>query len=226
MSFESGIPERHHSTHTNGVDKQPVTAFQVSRDRLSKATSAESDEPAIAKAPTLMIDQPAEHAGETCHIPEMHIHYIQGVVQGNQAFIITNLLMRESIVIQQPQMVWTIGRNRDAAIPLQDRAMSRRHAVLLHVPSVGFQLIDLNSMNGSYINGKRIRHRSFLHDGDRLRLGSTDFIFFFSRQRRLAEALHPEVLARLTSEKSYSPRDKHVDYLELKDPEVFFQAPK
>lgn len=119
-------------------------------------------------------------------------------------------------------MVWTIGRNREAAIPLQDRAMSRRHAVLLFIPQAGFQLVDLNSMNGSFVNGKRICHRCFLRDGDRLRLGSTDLTFFTSRHTRSVGALHEEILARINNDKSYSPQNSYMDYVELEEPEILF----
>jgi FHA domain len=82
--------------------------------------------------------------------------YVQGVIRGQQAYIITNLCDRTSSTLFQPQMTWSIGRNRDAAIPLRDRMLSRHHSVLMYVRNSGFHLLDLNSMNGSYINGERL----------------------------------------------------------------------
>lgn len=183
---------------------------------------AEGDDASFAKVATLMMDLPASEpevvSTETLSEP---LKYIQGVVQGKQAFIITNL-PDESQTLAQPQMVWTIGRNREAAIPLRDRAMSRRHAVILYIQSVGFQLIDLNSMNGSFVNGDRIQQRHVLKDGDRIRVGSINFTFYVSHRSRALDPIHPEVLARFNMSE---PRSKtFIDYAELEDPEVLFKS--
>jgi hypothetical protein len=183
---------------------------------------SDSDDAAIARAQTLMIDlgtgeesvAAPETAGET-------LRYVQGIVQGQRAYIITNLLGRSELLIQ-PQMVWTIGRNREAAIPLKDRAMSRRHAVLLYVAGIGFQMIDLNSMNGSFINGERIRQRQVLKDGDRVRLGGINFTFFISCQTRALDATHPEVLTRFNESGSYSA--DFIDYAALEDPDILIKS--
>mgnify|MGYP000426788951 CR=1 FL=1 len=128
------------------------------------------------EAQTLMIDLEqtpgGQNSGSLGMSTEMPLkHYIQGVVQGQQSYLITNLL-GGSITLLQPQMVWTVGRNRGAALPLRDRLLSRRHAVIMFVLQEGFNLVDLNSMNGSFLNGNRIRQWQLLKDGDRIRLGS------------------------------------------------------
>ncbi len=185
---------------------------------------ADGDDASFAKAATLMMDLPAGNPETvTAEAPSEPLKYIQGVVQGKQAFIITNL-PDESQTLAQPQMVWTIGRNREAAIPLKDRAMSRRHAVLLYKQTVGFQLIDLNSMNGSFVNGERIQQRCVLKDGDRIRIGSINAIFYVSHRSRALDPIHPEVLARFNTNESRSA--SFIDYAELEDPEVLFKTRK
>jgi len=158
---------------------------------------ADGEDSALSRAPTLLINNmlPSQSEATVLEEPKGLSKYVQGVVQGQQAYIITNLF-GESQILYQPQMVWTIGRNRDAALPLQDRSMSRRHAVLLYVQDVGFQLIDLNSMNGSFVNGERIQQRQPLQDGDRIRIGCIHFRFFVTNAVRSLEPIHPEVLAR------------------------------
>ena len=179
-------------------------------------------EEASARAQTLMIDLLPEVEDNGIEIPSSpeSSKYLQGVIQGKRAYVITNLL-GESEILVQPQMVWTIGRNRDAAIPLKDRVMSRRHAVLLYSVDVGFQLIDLNSMNGSFINGSRIHQRQPLKDGDHIRLGSINFTFFVSRHARSLDAIHPEVLARFNESGSFFA--SFTDYAALEDPEILFK---
>lgn len=182
------------------------------------------DEAALSKASTLLIDASADDMEDVPYKTPSKTsrNYVQGVVQGQQIYLITNLLQGESQTLLQPQMVWTIGRNREAALPLQDRALSRRHAVILYVQPSGFQLIDLNSMNGSFINGMRIQHRSLLKDGDLIRLGNTDFTFFLSGRSRSVDAIHPEVLARFTASKSRS--EHFMDYSALEEPEILFKT--
>ena len=141
--------------------------------------------------------------------------YIQGMVRGHKAYLITNLRNNASSCLYQPQMTWTIGRNRDAALPLRDRMLSRRHSVLMYVRMEGFYLVDLNSMNGSYVNGKRVENRIALQDGDFIRVGHTEFFFFLSTGYRKIEAVHPQVLNRLLN-----PEEKgnvHIDYAEIRE---------
>ncbi len=141
-------------------------------------------------------------------------NYVQGVIRGQQAYIITNLCNRISSTLFQPQMTWSIGRNREAAIPLRDRMLSRHHSVLMYIGTVGFHLLDLNSMNGSYINGSRVENRASLKDGDFVRVGNTEFFFFLSNGYRNLDPLHSEVLTRLVNPEAKSP---HLDYSELKE---------
>jgi hypothetical protein len=186
----------------------------------------DSEDAAFTKAPTLLIDLPPEPAEGTSYsavTDSPSLKYVQGVVQGQRVYLVTNLL-GESQTLVQPQMVWTLGRNRDAALPLRDRAMSRRHAVILYVPNVGFHLIDLNSMNGSFINGIRLQQRQLLKDGDRVRVGSIDFTFFNSCGVRSIEPIHPEVLARFTA--SESRIEGFIDYSALEEPEILFKTTK
>ncbi|HTL88501.1 MAG TPA: FHA domain-containing protein [Leptolyngbya sp.] len=169
----------------------------------------------IAKSSTLTIDRDAQVTIEPAPgMPDAKPRYIQGIVLNQRVYLVTNLLRPESMTLKQPQMIWTIGRNRSAALPLQDRKLSRRHAIILHQQD-GFHFIDLNSMNGSYINGIRVQQRQPLQDGDCVCVGSTRFFFFVSAQERVSEAIHPEVLARLNNIDGRT--GAFVDFSELKE---------
>jgi hypothetical protein len=63
----------------------------------------------------------------------------------------------------------TIGRGEDSDLRLDDREMSRSHA------PVGWQIQDLNSSNGTWLNDNRLVETALLHAGDRLRFGNTRF---------------------------------------------------
>lgn len=217
-------PDDRHSA-ISAVTNQSPDALASFWEELEEQLDEENpEEQQIAKSPTLTIDlEEAKSAIESPVTPEAKPRYIQGVVSGQQAWLVTNLLRSESMSLKQPQMVWTIGRNRSAALPLQDRKLSRRHAVILYVVNEGFYFVDLNSMNGSYINGTRVQQRQRIQDGDCLCVGSTRFFFFTSVQERASEALHPEVLARLNDAESRNR--EFIDFSELQE-EISFNVPQ
>jgi hypothetical protein len=64
-----------------------------------------------------------------------------------------------------------IGRSRECDLVLDDRNVSRRHAELVREPD-GFVLRDLDSTNGSSVNGRRVRTAQ-VASGDTILLGST-----------------------------------------------------
>lgn len=125
--------------------------------------------------------------------------YVQGVVQGQQAHLMTNLLEGTTQALFQPQNIWTIGRDRHAAIAISDRRLSRRHAVIQYIENQGFYLVDLESTNGSFVNGELVRHRVPIKDGDRIRLGSMTFAFFVCHLSRTLDAVPSELLSHLKS---------------------------
>jgi len=65
-----------------------------------------------------------------------------------------------------------IGRGTQVDLRLRDRAISRAHVrVLREGPQ--FTLVDLNSPNGAYLNGRRVKGSTPLADGDVIELGQT-----------------------------------------------------
>ena len=44
---------------------------------------------------------------------------VTGVIQGKQVYLITNLVDGKTQTLLQPQGIWTIGRDRQLAIPFQ-----------------------------------------------------------------------------------------------------------
>ena len=76
-----------------------------------------------------------------------------------------------------------IGRGKDNQIVLDDRAISGHHARLTikehHNPFMKMLkeviIEDLDSTNGTFINGNRITSRKTLSDGDILKFGDHQF---------------------------------------------------
>ena len=73
----------------------------------------------------------------------------------------------ETFAIDQEKMA--IGRTPDAPIFLDDVTVSRNHALLVRRRD-GIYIDDLGSLNGSYVNRKRIESH-LLSDGDEIQIG-------------------------------------------------------
>ena len=65
-----------------------------------------------------------------------------------------------------------IGRAADADLLLAHASVSRSHAELTALPDGTWRLDDLDSKNGTFLNGQHIDRPTALHDGDSIRLGS------------------------------------------------------
>jgi pSer/pThr/pTyr-binding forkhead associated (FHA) protein len=65
---------------------------------------------------------------------------------------------------------WTrIGRSLAADVRFDDATVSRRHALIVHQPD-GTRVLDDRSLNGVYVNGRRVEW-SPLKDGDQITVG-------------------------------------------------------
>ncbi len=72
--------------------------------------------------------------------------------------------------------VATLGRSRSCEIYIPDRRTSRRHAEM-RWDGEYTTLRDLNSTNGTFLNGRRIDGPETLRDGDEIGIGSAIFTF-------------------------------------------------
>lgn len=124
---------------------------------------------------------------------------ITGVIQGEQVYVVTNLADGKTQTLLQSQGIWTIGRDRQLSIPIADRRLSRRHAVIQYIKGEGFYLVDLDSTNGSFINGEPVHGRMPLKDGDRVRLSNLAFSFFLCNDTQTLDETPADILAKLNA---------------------------
>jgi hypothetical protein len=87
------------------------------------------------------------------------------------------MLMKEGGATSFPltRDTYTVGRHRNNDIVISDPKVSSFHARLDRSPE-GFNVVDLKSRNGSFINGQRVE-TGLLKDGDELRMGPARLVY-------------------------------------------------
>ena len=97
----------------------------------------------------------------------------------------------------------SIGRSREADIPLLDDKVSRVHCGI-RLSEGKFYLKDLKSRNGTYVNGERVEDTAEIKAGDRFQMGSTVFVMeAASNQEEAAQAMG-SVGTDMQDDKGYS----------------------
>jgi pSer/pThr/pTyr-binding forkhead associated (FHA) protein len=75
-----------------------------------------------------------------------------------------------------------IGRNPTTDITLLDEGISREHTMILYDEvDAQFLIEDLQSTNGTKVNGKRVRSATLSH-GDEIQIGHTRFRFVIGNE--------------------------------------------
>ncbi len=96
--------------------------------------------------------------------------------------------------------VTTIGRSQDNDIVINNLALSRRHAEV-HFRSGRFEVEDLGSQNGVFVNNGRIRGPQVIGHEDTVTLGTYHFVFTDDEDRRAPPPpARPERRARRAQE--------------------------
>lgn len=66
--------------------------------------------------------------------------------------------------------VFRIGRHPDNDLPMQENMVSRWHAEI-RLDGERYKLIDIDSLNGTWVNGRRVKNR-MLRNGDLIQIGN------------------------------------------------------
>jgi pSer/pThr/pTyr-binding forkhead associated (FHA) protein len=68
----------------------------------------------------------------------------------------------------------TVGRAEDNTLALNGDEYASNHHARVETQRDGVWVHDLDSTNGTFVNGEQIRGRARLHEGDTLRIGETE----------------------------------------------------
>jgi len=98
-----------------------------------------------------------------------------------------------------------VGRSRGCAIVLNSRLASREHCVLERSGSA-LTLIELDSKNGTWVNGERVTRRRQLAKGDQIRIGSDQLEVIEKPRAEVVRGPHVE-----TQRMERSPNEDHYD---------------
>ena len=75
----------------------------------------------------------------------------------------------------------SIGRQQTNDVMLRQSAVSSRHAAIYYTEAQEWRIMDLQSTNGTRLNGSRVREFA-VHNGDRVGIG--DYLLEFKEFRR------------------------------------------
>ena len=73
--------------------------------------------------------------------------------------------------------ITAVGRHENSNLLLDDVSVSRHHAVFTRTGSGRITLRDLNSLNGTYVNGARVEETT-LHSADEVQIGKFKLVFW------------------------------------------------
>ena len=106
-----------------------------------------------------------------------------------------NFMDRENLLreMELDEELLTIGREATNKLVIADPSVSRQHA-WVEKREDGYYLVDKNSSNGSYVNGKKITQQKLSHN-DKVQLGNAQLVFEDEEQVQATFILPREGLA-------------------------------
>jgi predicted component of type VI protein secretion system len=111
---------------------------------------------------------------EALALPLPALHWLKSDEDGVTPAVLLRLVLQPAgpvVELTRPDMV--IGRHSQADVRLPLPDVSRRHCRLVYADG-RWEVSDLNSLNGVFLNGERVTHATLRHD-DELRIGGFTF---------------------------------------------------
>jgi diguanylate cyclase (GGDEF)-like protein len=111
------------------------------------------------------------------------------------------------VKIEKGELV--MGRAPDTQLQCEDDGISRKHCKLSMAPNGAYQLVDLGSTNGTFLNGIRVNVAT-LQDGDKIQIGANTVVKFSLQgaleeqyQRSIYESATRDGLTRVFNKKYF-----------------------
>ncbi len=129
------------------------------------APQHDSSSPATVAVPVVSADEKMDPNATS--EPEVRQQDMLVIASGNLAG--SRFELRNEIV--------TVGRHEASDVLLDDVSVSRHHCIFTRTASGRFTVRDLNSLNGTYVNGKRVEETA-LQSSDEVQVGKFKLIFW------------------------------------------------
>ena len=115
------------------------------------------------------LDAPAQAGAES------GVSGVEGLPAGSALLVVKRGPNAGSrFLVDQP--ITSAGRHPDSDIFLDDVTVSRRHVEFRHIATGEFQVIDVGSLNGTYVNGEQV-DATVLANGDEIQIGKFRLVF-------------------------------------------------
>lgn len=94
----------------------------------------------------------------------------------SKAYIIENEKngLMDRIFIDKKEFL--IGREYDVDFRITDNSVSKKHAKINEIQGI-YYISDLQSSNGTFVNGKRVKEKIELEDGNEIKIGNKIYVF-------------------------------------------------
>ena len=118
----------------------------------------------------------------------------------------------------------TIGRQAKNAVCLNDASVSRQHCIINQTSDMQFVVRDLESFNGTFVNGTPVREKELLH-GDQVAVG--DVLMFFLLHETESEAVFSPLVTdenSLNAQSTIRLEREHAVY--LRPEKLFAELPQ
>lgn len=116
-------------------------------------------------------------------------------------------------VIPLTQEEATIGRDPNNVVAISDPSVSRKHCLLRRESDGRFQIVDLESRNGTVVNGGRVKE-DWLQHGDEIATGDSVFVFLVEEDDRVLPVSRVEFDDRKPTAETRVINPKDVVYLQ------------
>jgi len=117
-------------------------------------------------------------------------------------------LVGKMIKLDRTEMV--MGRAPDVPLQVEDDGVSRKHCKIAMASNGQFQLVDLGSTNGTFLNGVKVNVAT-LQDGDKVQIGANTVLKFSIQdqleeqyQRSIYESATRDGLTRIFNKKYFN----------------------
>lgn len=114
-----------------------------------------------------------------------------------------------------------VGRTSESPVCINDDSISRSHCQIYLSGDETLMVRDLGSMNGTYVNGTRIRQAHSLVPGDELQLGSVLFRIDYNSDTDPGPARGPHAtphVSKATTQKMKSVPTERFTMVEVTEP--------